>query len=133
MITIAEYFGKWEIQKTPQFITSAEGLLFRVNRLLLAAVNDGVMLKKNPRTGSYVSGEQYGGFRPAECTIGAARSAHKQALAVDVYDPKNALDEWLTDARLEEHELYREHPDDTFGWCHLSTKAPGSGRRTFKP
>jgi len=52
---------------------------------------------------------------------------------VDVADGNGKLDETITDALLEAHGLYREHPEATPGWCHLTTRAPKSGRRTFYP
>ena len=58
--------------------------------------------------------------------------------SIDCYDfdncPKSdTLDALITDGMLEFHGLYREHPDDTVNWCHLTDRAPKSGRRTFKP
>ena len=44
-----------------------------------------------------------------------------------------ALDNWITDAILERHGLYREAPLATQRWCHLTDRAPGSGRRSFSP
>lgn len=117
----------------------------------------------DPDTGTEISGKKGGtgggGFR-ADAEEGSDRSSHKilyrqdkdgnwvpdpEATAgagVDDFDPDNALDDWISTfdteggARnevLERHQLYREHPDDTPGWCHLTTRAPRSGRRTFKP
>jgi hypothetical protein len=50
-------------------------------------------------------------------------------------DKDEAFDKWLTanPEKLVEHNLYREHPDATKGWCHLSTRKPPSGNRTFRP
>jgi hypothetical protein len=92
-----------------------------------------VELRLNPKTESLVSGDTLGGFRPQNATQGAPHSSHKEARAVDVYDPGGKLDAWLNDAKLEHYGLYREHPDATQGWCHLTDRAPGSGRRTFMP
>ena len=135
MITIANYAGKWLAH--PDFTkpreNNAAALLRQVNLLLNAAERAGVELKKNPATGSQVSGQQYGGFRPQSCPEGAPMSAHKQAQAVDIYDPQGKLDAWINDGILTQYQLYREHPDATPGWCHLSTRPPRSGRRTFYP
>ena len=131
MISFADYFGSHS--GTPEQEAAAVEMLERVNALLAEAEANGVELEMNPKTGTLVSGTQYGGFRPADCPQGAPRSSHKEGRAVDVFDPHGALDRWLTDIRLEKHGLYREHPGDTVGWCHLSDKAPGSGRRTFHP
>jgi len=140
MITVDQHFGKFTALETVPFLKSSADLLIRVNLLLQEfgqKTNKAVQVHE--ATGSAiharteVSGEQYGGVRPQDCPIGAAGSAHKQAQAVDVYDPDNAIDRWLTDAILEKYGLYREAPASTDGWCHLTTRAPGSGNRTFIP
>ena len=131
-ISLRDYFGPHQPELT-QHLYNAKPLLGAVAALLSAAESKGVVLVVNPATGSLVSGQAYGGYRPQSCPIGAPNSAHKVGMAVDVYDPENALDNWLTDARLERFGLYREHPDHTDKWCHLTTRAPGSGKRTFIP
>lgn len=135
MITIEDYFGPWlnHADATPERKANAERMLPRVIALLEDAQAAGVPLKRNPVTGTFVSGQTYGGFRPQSCPQGAPTSSHKQGRGVDVADKGNALDDWITDETLEFHGLYREHPDDTPNWCHLTDRAPGSGRRTFKP
>jgi hypothetical protein len=60
-------------------------------------------------------------------------SQHRHAHAVDIFDPENALDNWLTDDTLRAYGLYREHPDSTPGWCHLQDVPPRSGHFTFVP
>lgn len=117
-ITIEQYYGE-QGQK-------AKNLLAHVNPLLDKARADGLAIPEG------VSGE-HGGFRLQDCTIGAQYSSHKDSQAIDIPDPNNHLDDWLTDAILEEYGLYREHPYSTIGWCHLTTKAPASGHRTFVP
>ena len=133
MISLAEYVGPHEDSPdwTPERKAAAFTMLERVNALLADAEAHGVELEDNPKTGSLVSGTTFGGFRPQDCPQGAPGSAHKQGQAVDVYDPAGALDRWISDLILEKYDLYREHPADTNGWCHLGTRAPGSGRRTF--
>ena len=135
MITAADYFGPWfnHADATHERKDAADALLDKVNDLLLEAEANGVEIHTNPHTGTCVSGQTYGGFRPQDCSQGAPHSSHKEARAVDVYDPHGDLDRWLTDARLEAHGLYRESPNATEGWTHLSDKAPGSGHRTFVP
>jgi hypothetical protein len=135
MISIEQYFGIWidKPDATPLCKSDAAAMLGKVNALLAAAAADGVPIKTNPKTGSGVSGETLGGFRPQNATQGSARSKHKTGHAIDIYDPANALDDWLDDATLAQFELYREHPDDTHTWCHLQDLQPGSGNRTFKP
>lgn len=131
MIQLSEYF--LDHNHAEEHKKNAEELLRRVNALLSAFVADGGVLNKNPYTKSYISGEKYGGFRPQDCPIGAPKSAHKLGMAVDVYDKGNQLDSWLTDLVLLKFDLYREAPEKTINWAHLSTKAPGSGKRTFYP
>ena len=134
-LSLLDYFGNWfdHEDATEERKAAASELLDRVNALLVEAEAHGVDLKINPRTHSYVSGETYGGFRPQDCPQGAPNSSHKLARAVDIYDPDNTLDAYVTDAILTAHGLYRESPTATNRWCHLSDKAPGSGRRTFQP
>ena len=134
-IGILDYFGNWfdHEDATEERKAAARELLDRVNALLVEAEAHGVDLRINPRTKTYVSGEQYGGFRPQSCPQGASDSAHKVGMAVDIFDPANDLDNYVTDAILTAHDLYREAPASTDKWCHLSTRAPGSKKRTFQP
>lgn len=135
MISLADYIGPhaaspdWTVER----MANAATMLEDVNPLLAEAEAAGVKLEMNPHTKSLVSGTQYGGFRPQDCPEGAPHSAHKEGLAVDIYDPHGDLDRWLTDLILEKHDLYREHPSVTLSWCHLSSRAPASGKHTFYP
>lgn len=135
MITVADVIGPWI--KSPDLTAgrrkSIADLVPQVNALLAKAKAAGIPLPINPKTGTQVSGEQYGGFRPQTCSIGAPHSAHKEGMAVDIYDPTNALDAWITDDVLRECGLYREGGNWTPGWTHLTTRRPGSGNRTFMP
>lgn len=135
MISIADYFGPHaeSPDATDEREDNAQALLDKVNALLMEAEAHGVELEPNPQTETLVSGVSYGGFRPQVCPQGAPASSHKEGMAVDIYDPDGALDRWITDLLLERHGLYREHPADTPGWCHLTTRAPKSGRRSFHP
>lgn len=135
MITLEEYFGRWinDPDATPERKANARYLLDKVNSLLGRAFVSGVVLPDNPNTECLVGGEKFGGFRPQSCPQGAPHSAHKDGQAVDIFDPKNELDNWITDEILEEFDLYREHPDSTKSWCHLTYRAPKSGHRTFLP
>lgn len=91
----------------------------------------------SPNTGTQISGSKNGhgdgGFRLQSSTTGAPGSSHKEGQAVDIYDPQGDLDRMLTNSLLESFDLYREAPMSTPGWCHLTTRAPRSGRRTFVP
>lgn len=135
MISIDEYFRK---PSSDAQRDAAEDLLARVAALLILAEVSGVYDNWiNPHTRSRVSGSKDGdgdgGFRTPGSRTGAANSAHRDGQGVDVYDPLNKLDDWITDKNLEHVGLYREAPSATPGWCHLQTRAPNSGRRTFNP
>lgn len=135
MISPSDVIGPWRNSPdlTQDRLENINDLIPPVNALLAKAKAAGIPLPINPKTGTQVSGEQYGGFRPQTCPIGAPLSAHKQGMAVDIYDPTNALDAWITDDVLRECGLYREAPKATPGWTHLTTRRPGSGNRTFVP
>lgn len=133
MISLADYYGPWIFHPdaTPERKSATTLLLAKVNVLLKEA--EGLALQDNPVTGTMISGRDLGGFRPQICKVGAATSSHKEGRGIDIYDPDNNLDNWITDAVLEEHDLYREHPGATFGWCHLTDRPPRSKKRTFIP
>lgn len=143
MISTEDYFRK------PHNVTQrldAEVLLRTVRAMVNEAVEDGAFAwKADPDTACCISGSQGGdgdgGFRTPGSRTGGPGSAHRAAMAVDVFDPEDRLDRWLDrfegengqNSKLAEHGLYREAPGATPGWCHLQTRAPGSGRRTFNP
>ena len=142
-ITLAQYFQAKP--HTPEQAAAAADLLSREEMLVREAEAAGAFARAIcPNTGSEVSGSKGGagdgGFRLETSTTGSGKSSHKEAKAVDRYDPLGALDAWLDtfergvgdNSKLAEHGLYREHPSATPGWCHLTTRAPGSGRRTFQ-
>lgn len=142
-ITTLQYFsGK---PHEPEQDALAQHLLESVNELLEEAERAGIMSPLCPNTGTQISGSKGGagdgGFRLPTATTGSALSSHKEARAVDVYDPGGHLDDWLDDfefgvggnTKLAEYELYREAPSATPGWLHLTTRAPKSKRRTFQP
>ena len=137
MISYQDYFGKWLgcEDATEERKTNAVRLLTAVRQLSLLAESDGVHFSINPRTRSRVSGDTFGGFRPQHCPIGAKNSAHKEALAVDIYDPNGSIDEWCIDNqdKLEQCGIYIENPNKTIGWSHWTVRAPGSGKRVFNP
>lgn len=144
MITREQYF-----QAKPhdaEMEIAADDLLVRVNELIADAEKMyQIKVAICPNTGTMISGSKGGagdgGFRLPTSTTGSTHSSHKEARAVDVYDEHNRLDEWLdqfdtpsfNNIKLEQFGLYREAPSATPGWCHLTTRAPGSGRRTFNP
>ena len=144
MITQTDYFGAKP--HTPDDDITADDLLVRVNELIAEAERSGEFKPAiDPDTGTQISGSKGGsgdgGFRLPTSTTGSARSSHKEARAVDVFDPQGHLDDWLDkfehgngdNTMLAQYGLYRESPDHTPGWTHLSTRAPKSGKRTFHP
>lgn len=98
-------------------------------------VADGVVFPDNPKTGTGVSGEVYGGIRPQDCPIGAPHSNHKQGRAVDRFDPGDLIDNWCVahQDRLLFHGIYIEHPSKTPGWSHWQAVPPPSGHTVFYP
>lgn len=143
MITLVQYVGPHITSPdwTPARQAAAAKFLPAVNALLSEMEREGVKIPINPATGSQVSGKEFGGFRPQDCPQGAPDSSHKQGRGVDVFDPHNDLDKWLDqfegqdghNSKLFEYGLYREAPNATLGWLHLTDRAPHSGRNTFIP
>ena len=137
MITLTEYVGPhfdcddW----TDECQDNADRLLDACADLQRAMEDAGVHFPTNPITGSGISGQTYGGFRPQTCRQGAPNSSHKEGLAVDLYDPKGEIDaflmkhlEWLVT-----YGIYIEHPSATTHWSHWSIKPPRSGLHVFHP
>jgi len=132
MITIQQYFNGRP--HTAQQSSDAMDLLSAVNALLAHySADEGIELPINPHTGDLISGQNEGGFRLPDCPQGSLHSSHKEAKAVDVYDPSDDLDTYINDEILTKYNLYRESPKETRSWCHLTTRAPGSRHRTFLP
>lgn len=144
MITVAQYFGAKPHSVEDEY--RATDLLKRVDALQAEYRHEtGAGIDIDPDTGTEISGSKGGsgdgGFRLPTATTGTQNSSHKEARGVDCSDQSNALDEWLDtfehgngdNTMLEKHGLYREHPSATPTWCHLSTRAPGSKKRTFYP
>ena len=124
----------------PSHEANALELSRRVNALLNEFVEDG----NEPLTASPVTGTlctlRNAGWRPPNAS-GAPGSAHKQGAAVDLHDPDARLDNWILSRPdvLVRYNLYMEDPSATEGqvtkggWCHLTIRAPRSGRRVFMP
>lgn len=143
MITVEEYYRK------PHSSTQESAtvdLLDRRNRLRAEwSAATGMTAPVDPDTGTEISGKQGGdgdgGFRTPGSKTGAVNSSHREARAVDDYDPGNEFDTWLDsfegpdgeNSKLEEYGLYREASSHTPGWTHLQTRPPASGRRSFIP
>lgn len=144
MITLEQYFGKKTHTEIERW--AAEDLLARRQALrdeYYAATGRAPDI--DPDTGTEISGTHGGngdgGYRSFDSGTGAPHSSHRQARGVDDSDQKNLFDVWLDqfedgkggNSMLEKHGLYREHPSATNTWCHLTTRAPHSGHRTFMP
>lgn len=149
-ISLEDYFSK---PHTLAQRNAADELLGPVHALVSDAINAGAFQwARDPDTGCCISGARGGdgdgGFRTPASMTGAANSSHKllpaenpDGAAVDVADPGDRLDTWLDqfedgqggNSMLEKHGLYREAPNVTKSWCHLTTRAPASGHRTFQP
>lgn len=144
MISVIDYFGPRlnHPEATAEMKAAANTMLGCVNRLLAEAMlaHCGYTGAADADTGTCVSGSPPrehmsgdGGFRSSDSLTGAAHSKHRIARAVDVFDPGNHLDAWISDEILTTYGLWREHPDATPGWCHLQDLPPGSGKRTYLP
>ena len=135
MITLQDYFN--DKPHPTEYNLNALTLLYSVNNLIAAFVTDTrTILQNNPATGNQISGKKNGdgGFRLPTSTTGSSKSAHKLGMAIDLVD-HGELDKWLDENPdvLIKYDLYREASVSTPGWCHLSTRKPLSGKRTFKP
>jgi hypothetical protein len=133
-VRFTDYFAGYPRHEeiTAEIRANATVLLDRVNGLLTAAVAGGVLLEVNDKTKTLVSRTRNGGWRPSDCTEGTSNSSHRYGQGIDIYDPYDGdLDAWIDDEILIKFSLYREHPSQTKGWVHLSTRSPHSGKRTF--
>ena len=136
MITLDDYFKTVEDLRTAESEKAASILLERVNALLDCLCKyHGFSRKINPRTGSEISGNGSGGggARRKDCKEGSALSSHKTFMGIDITDQDNSKDAVISDMMLLKFDLYREHPDYTKNWVHLTTRSPASGKRTFIP
>ncbi len=137
MITLNQYIGPHRLHPAwcPLYEQNATRLLAASCALQAEMEADGVVFAINPTTGTEVSGNTFGGWRPPECPQGASNSSHKTGEGVDRYDPQGAIDAWCMAHfdRLEVHGIYIEHPSATPGWSHWTTRAPRSGNRAFYP
>ena len=136
-ITIEEYFGSYlqHPDATPEKKLAAAALLGRVNVLRFQAETAGVVFKVNPHTGNFISGQGHGGFRPENCSVGADNSQHKDAHAVDNYDPDRLFAKWCRthEQDLASLGLYMEREEWTPSWVHLQDVPPRSGKIAYIP
>jgi hypothetical protein len=137
MITLAQYVGKYSQHPdwTAARQSNAKELLEKVNKLEEIMKADGVEFPENPVTKSGISGSTFGGFRPQDCTIGAAKSTHKEGKGIDRFDPHGHIDDWCLGHQdfLRVIGIWLESPSATNGWSHWQSVAPKSGRRVFYP
>jgi hypothetical protein len=137
MITIEQYVGVHSNSKdwTAARKKNAAELLQAVNALMAQAESDGVNFPVNPKTKSQISGQTFGGFRPQNCPIGAPNSNHKEGKGIDLFDPRNEIDDWCArnQDKLAAAGIWIEHPDATNTWSHWQNVAPRSGNRMYRP
>lgn len=138
-ITLDEYWMGRDVaychELTDAIARNAAVTVSRVNRLLAAIAAHGLHVECRKESGSPVAS----GWRPAavNARVPAAvpDSPHISGAACDLYDPRNALDDWCVRHAevLMQLELWLEHPDYTEGWCHVQIVAPRCGSRVFRP
>lgn len=137
MFTIEQYVGihKNSSDWTEDRQDNAACLITACSNLQHIMEAQGINFPINPKTGSEISGETYGGFRPQDCPIGASHSSHKEGLAVDRFDPNGEIDGWIMRHQdiLVKTGIYIESPDSTPGWSHWTIHAPSSGKHVFIP
>ena len=137
MITLSDWLGPYDdhVDATDDVRAAAEAMLDAVNRCYAAYASTGASLPTNPATGNGVSGNGHGGFRPCDCSVGAAGSQHKTGHAVDRYDPDRAFARWCLRNldMLAGLGLHMEDPRWTPSWVHLQDVPPKSGRLVFIP
>ena len=137
MITLNQYVGPHRAHPdwTPARQLNAQALLAKACELEAEMVRAGVSFPDNPITGTGVSGNTFGGFRPQDCPQGAPNSTHKQGQGVDRYDPRGEIDAWCMahQDRLAAHGIYLEHASATPGWSHWQSVPPKSGKQVYLP
>lgn len=138
MITTSQYFGAK--QHTDEHLSNAIELLRHVNAFLEEAAAAGAYGNWiDPDTGTQISGAKGGsgdgGFRSPDSTTGAPLSKHRNAEAIDIYDPDRILAQWIitNKERLAIHGLWIEDPRWSPVWLHLQSVPPKSGKRIFIP
>jgi hypothetical protein len=131
VITADRYFGLMSHKENPtlEVMDNAAILLKRVNGLLEELLPTNISAVLVPVINSGWRTAAYNATVPNA----APRSKHISGQAIDLADPKEELDSYLTDEILERHELWRESPIATKGWVHLQSIPPRSGNRTFLP
>lgn len=129
-ITLTDYFGPYadHADITDTVGENAIELVRRANALLDLMVADGCTPLRNPSTGTFISGQQNGGFRPQSSPVGAAKSKHKTGHALDLYDPYRELARWAINhpAEMKDLGLYIEDPRWTPAWLHIQSVPPGN-------
>jgi hypothetical protein len=135
MFSLKDYVGAhwnspdWDEER----MDNAYALISACSKLQAIMEKDGIVFQMNPKTGTSISGDIYGGFRPQDCPIGAPKSAHKEAMAVDRHDPDEKIDEWLINHQeaLVQCGIYIELPERTIGWSHWQIRP--TKNRIFMP
>lgn len=120
---------------TPDIVTNCNLTLELVNEICLLAQGDGVELHDNPATGNAISGSGAGGLRTPDVVSVAVASQHYQGNAIDRVDVSRKLMAWclLHQDELVKRNLFMEHPQWTWHWCHFQRVPPKSHNRWFVP
>lgn len=143
-VTLDEYLGPYKGHPdiTPGILGNAINFLDVANAGLLLAQADGIVLRRNPITGSLVAGSGNGGVRIQAAAdrngrpVGAGHSRHKDGRAQDSFDPERRLCAWslVNKGRLLKIGiLAMEDPRWTPTWCHWQDLAVPSGHFAFVP
>jgi hypothetical protein len=133
MFTLDDYRAGNTLTKQEE--ENANKLIVKCTALEKYMISHGVKFLINPKTKTIISGNGAGGYRWPKCTVGAEHSAHRECLAVDIFDPDNEIDAFLAShpMALYEYQIYIEHPDFTKSWSHWSIRVPPSGKHIFIP
>ena len=141
-ITEEQYFAAHpdSAEITEEMRSAARVIISKANALLARAEAQGVVLEVNqhkdsPHFGTHISGQGNGAHRLQSCAIGAPKSKHKTANAIDICDRSGKLDAWCDANKdaLKEEGVGREAPSATEGWCHWQNGPSASGNWTFIP
>jgi hypothetical protein len=137
-ITLADYWMgrdvRYALALDTQTRRNAAVTVDLANRLLVLAKMAGVPLLVNSGGGLVSSG-----WRPPlvnASTPGASTtSLHMTGQALDLFDPRGAIDRWMLSSPqpLIDLGLWVEDSSHTPGWAHIQTRPPRSGNRFFMP
>ena len=138
MLNFDIFFEDYDLMQIPQeHLVNAQHLIRSINKMLLLVSQ--LKFAYNDLQVGFGSLTQDQKYRLPNSTVGAAKSAHKEGMAIDIPDcyvfrfSDFTLKEVLqkNESILEECGLYLEHPDYTPNHTHLQTRP--TSRRVFIP